>query len=171
MSLLKEQQDSSTIATKQFLSNALSEFTEKSIERNFTLLATFGEGINEQLGLVNKRVENVKHATCELKSNFESMQRLISEVQEEQKRQGEVLLLAGRHGKLTQADLDSDEFNRPTNLEIVQTTSPKFVSLASIENAITPYMVTQNISDEVWRVEGKSRREKVFYAIYTKCRY
>ena len=61
MSLLKEQQDSSIIATKQLLSNALPEFTEKSIERNSTLLATFGEGINEQLGLVNKRVENVEH--------------------------------------------------------------------------------------------------------------
>ena len=90
------------------------------------------------MGLVNKRAQNVEHETCELKSNFESMQWLISEVQEEQKRQGEVLLLAGRHGKLTQADLDSDEFNRPPNLEIVQITSPKYVSMASIENAIKP---------------------------------
>ena len=52
MSLLKEQQDSSAIATKQFLPTALSEFTEKPIERNSTVLATFGEGIKEQFETV-----------------------------------------------------------------------------------------------------------------------
>ena len=57
MSLLKEQADNSANATKLFLSNALSEFTEQSISKNSELLATFGEGVEEQLEQVNTRVE------------------------------------------------------------------------------------------------------------------
>ena len=88
------------------------------------------------------------------------MQRFISEVQEEQKRQGEVLLLAGRHGKLTQTDLDSHDFNRPPNLDIVQITSPKYVSLAGIENAIKPYMETQGIPADVLSLGGNPKGKR-----------
>ena len=46
------------------------------------------------------------------------MQALLAEVQDEQKRQAEVLLLANRQGGISQTDLDADNFSRPPNLEI-----------------------------------------------------
>ena len=150
MSLLKEQQEGTAIATKQLLS----EYTEQSIERNTSLLATFGEGIQEQLGQFNNRVENVEHEAVELKSDVTKMQALIAEVQQEQQRQRDVFQLANHQGGISQADLDADNFFRPPNLEIVQISSPKFVSLASVENAFKPHMETQHISADVWRLGG-----------------
>ena len=67
-----------------------------------------------------------------------------------------MLLLANRQGALSQADLDSDNFHRPPNLEIVQISSPKFVSLASVENALKPYMESQQISPEIWSLVGNT---------------
>ena len=65
MSLLEEQQDSSTNATKLLLS----QHTDQTFAQNTKLLATFGEGIQEQLGQFNCRVENVEHDTSELKTD------------------------------------------------------------------------------------------------------
>ena len=73
-----------------------------------------------------------------------------------------MLVLAERHGKLCQADLDPDDFHRIANLEIVQITSPKYVSIASIENAITPYVVDQGIPANVWSL-GENPEGKRFY--------
>mgnify|MGYP000485560769 CR=1 FL=1 len=88
------------------------------------------------------------------------MQTLLAEVQTEQKRQAEVLLLANRQGGISQADLDADNFFRPPNLEIVQISSPKFVSLASVENAFKPYMESQQISPEIWSIVGNKQEER-----------
>ena len=153
MSLLKEEQDSSTNATKLLLS----QHTDQTIAQNIKHLATFGEGIQEQLGQFSCRVENVEHDTSELKTDVKQMQTLLAEVQTEQKRQAEVLLLANRQGGISQADLESDNFHRPPNLEIVQISSPKFVSLASVENALKPYMESQQISSEIWSLVGNTQ--------------
>ena len=88
------------------------------------------------------------------------MQTLLAEVQTEQKRQAEVLLLANRQGGISQADLDADNFSRPPNLEIVQISSPKFVSLASVENALKPYMETQQISADIWNLRGNTQGKR-----------
>ena len=74
-----------------------------------------------------------------------------------------MLLLANRQGALTHADLDSDDFSRPPNLEIVQITSPKYVSIKSIENAITPYMVAQEIPGKTWSLGGGNPEGKRFF--------
>ena len=156
MSLLKEQQDSSTNATKLLLS----QHTDQTIAQNTKLLATFGEGVQQQLGQFNCRVENVEHDTSELKTDVKKMQALLAEVQDEQKRQAEVLLLANRQGGISQTDLDADNFSRPPNLEIVQISSPKFVSLASVENALKPYMETQQISADIWNLKGNTQGKR-----------
>ena len=127
----------------------LSQHTDQTIAQNTKLLATFGEGIQEQLGQFNCRVENVEHDTSELKTDVTKMQALLAEVQDEQKRQAEVLLLANRQGGISQPDIDSDNFSRPPNFEIVQISAPKFVCLASVENALKPYMETQQISADI----------------------
>ena len=88
------------------------------------------------------------------------MRALVAEVQTEQKRQAEALLLANRQGGLTRAELDLDNFERPPNLEIVQISSPKFVSLASVENAIKPYMEPQQISSEIWSIVGNTQGKR-----------
>ena len=85
------------------------------------------------------------------------MRELVAEVQFEQKRQAEALLLANRKEGLSKADVDMDNFSRPPNLEIVQISSPKFVSIASVENTIKPYMETQQISPEIWSIVGNIR--------------
>ena len=82
------------------------------------------------------------------------MRELVAEVQIEQKRQADALLLANRKEGLSKADLDMDNFSRPPNSEIVQISSPKFVSSASVENAIKPYMETQQISTEILSIVG-----------------
>ena len=76
----------------------LSQHTDQTIAQNTKHLATFGEGIQEQLGQFNCRVENVEHDTSELKTDVEQMQALLAEVQDDQKRQAEVLLLANCQG-------------------------------------------------------------------------
>ena len=136
----------------------MSEFSDKAVATNKSIPATYQEGLQAQFGQVNHRVEQVEHVTDGLRTEFATMQELVSEVQQEQQRQGEVLQVAGRHGTLTQANINSDDFNRPPNLEIVRITNPKYVSLASIENAIAPYMVTQKIPGNVWSV-GEILRE------------
>ena len=149
LALLAQQQDVANQANRMLLSEAL----DQTQARNSQLLATFGEGIQEQLGAVNDRVSNVEGETAELKSEVKQMRTLVAEVQSEQKRQAEVLLLAQRGG-LTRAELDLDNFERPANLEIVQISSPKYVSLASVENAIKPHMVSLQIPDDHWTVVG-----------------
>ena len=151
MSLLAEQQEVATQANRMLLSEAL----DQTQARNTKILATFGEGIQEQLGAVNDRVSNVENETVELKTEVKQMRALVAEVQTEQKRQAEALLLANRGG-LTRAELDLDNFERPANLEIVQISSPKFVSLASVENAIKPYMGTLQIPPENLSIVGNT---------------
>ena len=154
--MLKEQSEVATHATKILLS----EHTVQTSSSNTKLLATFGEGIQEQLGQFSCRVENVEHDTSELKTDVKKMQTLLAEVQTEQKRQAEVLLLANRQGGISQADLESDNFHRPPNLEIVQISSPKFVSLASVENALKPYMESQQISSEIRSLVGNTQGKR-----------
>ena len=136
MSLLHEQSVTATNATKLLLS----QHTELTNAQNSRTLATFGEGIQEKLEQFNCRVSNVETDTSEFKSEVKHMRELVAEVQIEQKRQADALLLANRKEGLSKADLDMDNFSRPPNLEIVQISSPKFVSIASVENAIKPYM-------------------------------
>ena len=155
MSLLAEQQEVATQANKMLLSEAL----DQTQARNTKILATSGEGIQEQLGMVNNRVSNVENETIELKTEVKHMRALVAEVQTEQKRQAEALLLANRGG-LTRAELDLDNFERPANLEIVQISSPKFVSLASVENAIKPYMGTLPIPSENWSIVGNTQGKR-----------
>ena len=155
LALLAQQQDVATQANRMLLSEAL----DQTQSRNTQLLATFGEGIQEQLGAVNDRVSNVEGETAELKSEVKQMRTLVAEVQSEQKRQAEVLLLAQRGG-LTRAELDLDNFERPANLEIVQISSPKYVSLASVENAIKPHMGSLQIPDDHWTVVGNTQGKR-----------
>ena len=155
MSLLSEQQKEATHANKILLSEAL----EQTTTRNTKLLAAFGEGIQEQLGQVNSRVTNVENDTSELKTEVKQMRALVAEVQTEQKRQADALLLANRGG-LTRAELDLDNFERPANLEIVSITSPKFVSLASVENAIKPHMGSLQIPSENWSIVGNTQGKR-----------
>ena len=155
MALLAEQQEVATQANRMLLSEAL----DQTQARNSKILATFGAGIQEQLGAVNDRVSNVEGETAELKSEVKQMRTLVAEVQSEQKRQAEVLLLAQRGG-LTRAELDLDNFERPANLEIVQISSPKYVSLASVENAIKPHMGSLQIPDDHWTVVGNTQGKR-----------
>ena len=155
LSLLADQQEVATQANKMLLSEALAQTTT----RNTQLLATFGEGIQEQLGQVNSRVTNVENDTSELKTEVKQMRALVAEVQTEQKRQADALLLANRGG-LTRAELDLDNFERPANLEIVSITSPKFVSLASVENAIKPHMGSLQIPSENWSIVGNTQGKR-----------
>ena len=155
MALLAEQQEVATQANRMLLSEAL----DQTQARNSKILATFGEGIQEQLGAVNDRVSNVENETVELKTEVKQMRALVAEVQTEQKRQAEALLLANRGG-LTRAELDLDNFERPANLEIVQISSPKFVSLASVENAIKPHMGSLQIPPENWSIVGNTQGKR-----------
>ena len=67
----------------------LSEALDQTQARNSKILATFGEGIQEQLGAVNDRVSNVENETVELKTEVKQMRALVAEVQTEQKRQAD----------------------------------------------------------------------------------
>ena len=60
MAMLKEQSDNTNKATEISISNALSEFSYRTVAKNTTLLATFGEGMQEQLGQFNDRFGKVK---------------------------------------------------------------------------------------------------------------
>jgi len=148
MAFLSEQNAS----TKQLLS--------QHTEQNSRTLATFGEGIQEKLEQFNCRVSNVETDTSEFKSEVKHMRELVAEVQIEQKRQADALLLANRKEGLSKADLDMDNFSRPPNLEIVQISSPKFVSIANVENAIKPYMESQQISSDIWNIVGNSQGKR-----------
>jgi hypothetical protein len=57
LALLAEQQEVATQANRMLLSEAL----DQTQARNTKILATFGEGIQEQLGAVNDRVSNVEN--------------------------------------------------------------------------------------------------------------
>ena len=124
---------------------------------------------NKLRSLKRKKIKN--YVEIYIKSDVKKMQALISEVQEEQKRQREVLQLANNHGGISQSDLDADNFFRPPNLEIVQITSPKYASLASVENAVKPYMETQQISADVWSLGGNPQGKRFCYAFRAKCFY
>ena len=56
--------------------------------------------------------------------------------------------------------MDLDNFERPANLEIVQITSPKIVSLASVENAIKPHMGSLQIPPENWSIVGNTQGKR-----------
>ncbi len=157
LSLLEASRDEVTETNKKqwsefadFTKDMVSKHQNVSDKRTNMLLATFGEGVTAQFGKLNHRVDKIEHEQDELKSDVKVMHVLISEVQEEQKRQREVLQMANNRAGISQSDLDSDDFFRPPNLEIVQITSPKYVSLDSIENAVKLYMDTQKISSEIW---------------------
>ena len=66
------------------------------------------------------------------------MQKQILDLQEEQQRQAAALLLANRHGAITNEDILSDVSGRPSNLEIMKTTFPKLVFNMAVENTIIP---------------------------------
>ena len=93
------------------------------------------------------------------------MLKSIVEIQQEQTRQAEALLLANRQGTLTWAELQSDEFDRPPNLEVVRVSSPKYVSKSSTENAVTPSSIP-------WAFPvtcGRSQETKVGTNLHSVC--
>ncbi len=90
------------------------------------------------------------------------MQKLISEVQENKRGKGKCSNWPVAMDSLPKPIWIRMTFTGPPNLEIVQITSPKYVSMASIENAIKPYMESQGIRDNVCSLAGNPEGKRFF---------
>ena len=107
-------------------------------------------------------MDKAETTTAGLSSEFAAMQKSIVEIQKEQTRQAEALSLADRNGVLTCTDLQSDEFDRPPNIEVVRISSLKYVSKSSIENAITPFLQNLGFPSNMWSVTGNEGGKEFF---------
>ena len=99
------------------------------------LFGKYHDKLNGRFVAVDNRVDNVEATVSGLSTDLSAMKSSIVEIQKEQARQAEALLLANRSGVLTWSDLQSDEFDRPPNIEVIRVSSPKYVSKTSVENA------------------------------------
>ena len=113
-------------------------------------------------------MDKVETTTAGLSSEFAAMQKSIVKIRKEQTRQAEALSLADRNGMLTQADLQSDEFDRPPNIEVIRVSCPKYVSKSSIENALTPFLSDLGYPKETWSVTGNEGWERVLCSVSAK---
>ena len=126
------------------------------------LLGKYHDKMEGRFCAVESRVGKVETTVSGMATDLTQLQSSIVEIQKEQQRQAEALLLANRTGVLTWADLQSDEFDRPPNIEVVRVSCPKFVSKSSIENALTPFLSDLGYPKETWSVTGNEGGKEFF---------
>ena len=126
------------------------------------LLGKYHDKMEGRFCAVESRVGKVETIVSGLATDLTEMQSSIVEIKKEQARQAEALLLANRTGMLTWSDLQSDEFDRPPNIEVIRVSCPKYVSKSSIENAITPFLSDLGYPKETWSVTGNEGGKEFF---------
>ena len=80
----------------------------------------------------------------------------MADCEANQAKQAQLLQMADANGCITRAEVNIGDFDRPVNLEILRIGSPKFVSVASIQNAITPFICGIGFPADTWTIQGNS---------------
>jgi hypothetical protein len=146
----------------ELLDDSMAKAMDNTKAATKELLGKFHDKIEGRFVAVEGRVGKVETTVSGMATDLTELQSSIVEIQKEQARQAEALLLANRTGVLTWADLQSDEFDRPPNIEVVRVSCPKFVSKSSIENALTPFLSDLGYPKETWSVTGNEGGKEFF---------
>jgi len=160
--VLHKYQQYSEGAMGEVMAKAMSEAMGESKAGTKELLGKFHDKMEGRFCAVEGRMGKVETTVSGMATDLTQLQSSIVEIQKEQQRQAEALLLANRTGVLTWADLQSDEFDRPPNIEVVRVSCPKFVSKSSIENALTPFLSDLGYPKETWSVTGNEGGKEFF---------
>ena len=160
--VLHKYQQYSEVAMGEVMAKAMSEAMGESKAGTKELLGKFHDKMEGRFCAVEGRMGKVETTVSGMATDLTQLQSSIVEIQKEQQRQAEALLLANRTGVLTWADLQSDEFDRPPNIEVVRVSCPKFVSKSSIENALTPFLSDLGYPKETWSVTGNEGGKEFF---------
>ena len=106
---------------------------------------------------VNQVLAQVKHVD----SKVEQMHVVQSEqgvkikaLEQDMAKMSKQLELAGKNS-LSREEIDSDQFDRPANVEILRISSKRFVNKSAVEEAFTPWLVdTCGIEAGMWKITG-----------------
>ena len=164
--LLDEQGANYQKSTEVSIAKALDtfgiQFRSDSKSDTKELLGKYHDKLSGRFVAVETRVDKVEATVSGLSTDLSAMQSSIVEIQKEQARQAEALLLANRSGVLTWSDLQSDEFDRPSNIEVIRVSSPKYVSKTSVENALSPFLSDLGYPNDIWSVTGNEGGKEFF---------
>ena len=132
--MLEEQNTRSAKASNELLS----DFT-KATEARF-------KQHDNQIASINERVGGVQ-------ATQDQHGEKLTQLEQDQKQLRDALRLANEHS-LTRDMVETDQFDRPPNIEIVRISAGRFVSKISVENAIRPWLGEAEIPEESWKLVG-----------------
>ena len=161
--ILDEQAKANESATLQLLSKdkehykvLLAEHAQTTTNATNQALSSFVVATQKQFEIVDTRIDNVEREVETCKANNDELQKTVASMQAEQQRLASALVLADRHGSVTRQDAEADEFDRPTNQEIIKICSPKFVAPGEVENTLSPFMEECGFSPDTWKLNSSS---------------
>ena len=161
--ILDEQAKANESATLQLLYKdkehykvLLAEHAQTTTNATNQALSSFVVATQKQFEIVDTRIDNVEREVETCKANNDELQKTVASMQAEQQRLASALVLADRHGSVTRQEADADEFDRPTNQEIIKIFSPKFVAPGEVENTLSPFMEECGFSPETWKLNSSS---------------
>jgi hypothetical protein len=161
--ILDDQAKANESATLQLLSKdkehykvLLAEHAQTTTNATNQALSSFVVATQKQFEIVDTRIDNVEREVETCKANNDELQKTVASMQAEQQRLASALVLADRHGSVTRQEADADEFDRPTNQEIIKIFSPKFVAPGEVENTLSPFMEECGFSPETWKLNSSS---------------
>ena len=117
-------------------------------------LGKFAEQVTAKFATQDSRIEYLENRANTDQNNLEEIKGRLAACEANQAKQAQLLQLADANGSITRAEVNFGDFDRPVNLEILRIGSPKFVSVASIQNAITPFVVGCGFPIDTWKIQG-----------------
>jgi hypothetical protein len=127
-------------------------------QQHFTkrALGKFAEQVEAKFEVQDAKIDSLEAGASKDQSAIEELQLRMAACETNQAKQAQLLQMADANGCITRADLNLGEFDRPINLEVFKILSPKFVSIASIQHAITPFACSCGFPVETWNIQGNT---------------
>jgi hypothetical protein len=109
----------------------------------------------------NTRIATLEAASVQQQQTNAKFEENFVELRERSKRLEQQLLLANQNA-VSREDINSDEFERPPNVEIIRINAHRFVTKGSVEDAITPWLTDSGIESNQWTLEASVPTGKNF---------
>ena len=111
-------------------------------QQHFTkrALGKFAEQVEAKFEVHDARIDCLEAGASKDQSAIEELKLRMAACESNQAKQAQLLQMADANGCISRAEFNLGEFDRPISPEVLKILSPKFVSTASIQNSITPFV-------------------------------
>ena len=134
----------------------LSQHVEEQQQFTKVALGKFAEQVTAKFETQDARIDLSEISANKDQNAIEELKLRMADCEANQAKQAQLLQMADANGCITRAEVNFGDFDRPVNLEILRIGSPKFVSVASIQNAITPFVCACGSPADTRTIQGNS---------------